>query len=218
MGSRKMQRATSVTREAHQALLDLKNLVDTATQKTQAAELGTVGQAVSSLQNEDALRLELTLSDVIIEHKNPGRDVANFWKDVAESYSDGDVHTLPVSQPALDEHFVAQRARSWAFGSAVARRETYGNNLGTQKVSDQGCWRDAWRRQRRDDVGCIRSRSAGRFWGTSRGDSREVVARCFPKRRESSWRLAIWLYRKGLVSREGIEPSTYGLRVHCSAS
>jgi hypothetical protein len=119
MGSRKMQKAASVTREAHQALLDLKNLVDTATQKTQAAELGTVGQAVSSLQNEDAPRLGLTSSDVIIKHKNPGRDVADFWKDVAESYSDGDGHTLPVGQPALDEHFVAQRARSCAFRSAV---------------------------------------------------------------------------------------------------
>ena len=83
-----------------------------------AAELGTGGQAVSSLRHEDAPRLGLTLSDAIIKHKNPGRDAADFWKDVAESYSDGDGHT-PVGQPVLDEHFVAQRAQSWAFGSAA---------------------------------------------------------------------------------------------------
>jgi hypothetical protein len=34
MGSRKMQKTALVTREAHQAPLDLKKLVDTATQKT----------------------------------------------------------------------------------------------------------------------------------------------------------------------------------------
>ena len=33
MGSREMQNAALVTREAHQALLDLKKLVDTATQR-----------------------------------------------------------------------------------------------------------------------------------------------------------------------------------------
>jgi hypothetical protein len=43
MGSPRMQKAALVTREAHQALLDLKKLVDTATQKTHAAELETVG-------------------------------------------------------------------------------------------------------------------------------------------------------------------------------
>jgi hypothetical protein len=45
-----MQKAALVTREAHQALLDLKKLVDNATQKTHAAELETVGQAVGGLQ------------------------------------------------------------------------------------------------------------------------------------------------------------------------
>jgi hypothetical protein len=65
MGSRKMQKAASVTREAHQALLDLKKLVDTATQKTHAAELETVGQAVSSLQREDALTTMRTFAEAI---------------------------------------------------------------------------------------------------------------------------------------------------------
>jgi hypothetical protein len=65
MGSRKMQKAALVTREAHQALLDLKKLVDTATQKTHAAELETVGQAVSSFQREDALTTMRTFAEAI---------------------------------------------------------------------------------------------------------------------------------------------------------
>jgi hydroxylamine reductase (hybrid-cluster protein) len=55
MTSQKMQKAALVTRDAHQALLDLKKLVDSAAQKTRAAELEAVGLAVGSSQGEDAL-------------------------------------------------------------------------------------------------------------------------------------------------------------------
>jgi uncharacterized protein with beta-barrel porin domain len=65
MGSRKMQKAALVTREAHQALLDLKKLVDTAAQKTHAAELETVGQAVRSLPQEGALTTLRTVAETI---------------------------------------------------------------------------------------------------------------------------------------------------------
>ena len=65
MGSRKMQKAALVTREAHQALLDLKKRVETATQKTHAAELETVGQAVGSLRQEDALTTLRTVATTI---------------------------------------------------------------------------------------------------------------------------------------------------------
>jgi hypothetical protein len=65
MGSWKMQKAALFTREAHQALLDLKKLVDAATQKTHAAELETVGQAVGSLQQEDVLATLRTVAATI---------------------------------------------------------------------------------------------------------------------------------------------------------
>lgn len=57
MGSREMQNAALVTREAHQALLDLKKLVRYGYPETYAAELEVVGQAVCSLREpqEDAL-------------------------------------------------------------------------------------------------------------------------------------------------------------------
>jgi hypothetical protein len=48
MGSREMQNAALVTREAHQALLDLKKLVRYGYPETYAAELEVVGQAVCS--------------------------------------------------------------------------------------------------------------------------------------------------------------------------
>ena len=73
MGSRKMQKAALVTREAHQALLDLKKLVDTATQKTHAAKLEAVGHAVGSLQREDALT---TLRTVAATLGSPDFDAA----------------------------------------------------------------------------------------------------------------------------------------------
>ena len=52
MDSRKMQKAVSVTCEAHQAPLDLKNLVDTATQKTR----GRIGDRGSGSQQFAARR------------------------------------------------------------------------------------------------------------------------------------------------------------------
>jgi len=73
MGSRKMQKAALVTRDAHQALLDLKKLVGTATQKTHAAELQTVGQGVSRLPQEDA---RTTLRSVATAIGSPDFDAA----------------------------------------------------------------------------------------------------------------------------------------------
>jgi hypothetical protein len=65
MASGKMQKAVLVTREAHLALLDLKKLVDSATQKTHTAELETVGQVVGSSHGEDALRTLRTVAATI---------------------------------------------------------------------------------------------------------------------------------------------------------
>lgn len=55
MNSQKMQKAALVTRDAHEALLDLKKIVDSAAQKTRAAELEAVGLAIGSSRGEDAL-------------------------------------------------------------------------------------------------------------------------------------------------------------------
>jgi hypothetical protein len=65
MASAKMQKAALVTREAHLALLDLKKLIDSATQKTHMAELETVGQAVRSSHGEDALRTLRVVAETI---------------------------------------------------------------------------------------------------------------------------------------------------------
>jgi len=55
MSSRKTQKAALITREAHLALLDLKKLVDSATEKTHQAELETEGQVIGTSRGEDAL-------------------------------------------------------------------------------------------------------------------------------------------------------------------
>ncbi|HEY1468209.1 MAG TPA: hypothetical protein VGF61_04150 [Candidatus Acidoferrum sp.] len=65
MASRKLQKAALVTREAYQAPLDLKQLVDSATQKIRTAELETVGQAVGDSQREDALGTLRTAAESI---------------------------------------------------------------------------------------------------------------------------------------------------------
>ena len=65
MVSRKLQKAALVTREAYQALLELKQLVDSAAQKIRTAELETVGQAVGSSQPDDALQSLRSASEVI---------------------------------------------------------------------------------------------------------------------------------------------------------
>jgi len=65
MVSRKMEHAALVTREAHLALLDLKRLVDRAAQKTHAAELETVGQAVASSHGEHVLIALRTVAETI---------------------------------------------------------------------------------------------------------------------------------------------------------
>jgi hypothetical protein len=65
MASRKLQKAALVTREAYQAVLELKQLVDSATKKVHTAELERVGQAVGSSQQEDALRTLRTAAESI---------------------------------------------------------------------------------------------------------------------------------------------------------
>jgi hypothetical protein len=65
MASQKMQKAALVTRDAHQALLDLKKLVDSATQKTRAAELEAVGLAIGSSCGENALRALRSVAESI---------------------------------------------------------------------------------------------------------------------------------------------------------
>jgi hypothetical protein len=65
MASRKLQKAALVTREARQALLELKQLVDSATQTIHTAELEIVGQAVGSSQQGDALGILRTAAEAI---------------------------------------------------------------------------------------------------------------------------------------------------------
>jgi hypothetical protein len=65
MASQKMQKTVLVTRDAHQALLDLKKLVDSATQKTRVAELEAVGLAIGSSAGEDALRTLWSVAETI---------------------------------------------------------------------------------------------------------------------------------------------------------
>jgi hypothetical protein len=65
MDSQKMQKAALVTRDAHEALLDLKKIVDSATQKTRAAELQAVGLAIGSSRGEDALRTMRSVAETI---------------------------------------------------------------------------------------------------------------------------------------------------------
>lgn len=65
MDSQKTHQAALVARDAHQALLDLKKLVDSATQKTRAAELETVGLAIGSSSREDALGTLRSVAETI---------------------------------------------------------------------------------------------------------------------------------------------------------
>ena len=57
MNSTSMQKGALITREAHSALLDLKTLVDSVTDKIHAAELEAVGLAVGHRQGADPLRM-----------------------------------------------------------------------------------------------------------------------------------------------------------------
>lgn len=65
MASAKMQKAALITRDAHSALLDLKKLVDSATQNIHLAELETVGLAVGNLQGKDALNTLRTAAETL---------------------------------------------------------------------------------------------------------------------------------------------------------
>lgn len=56
MSSSTMRRAALTARDAHTALLELKNLVDNATQKIRAAELEIVGLAIGRTKAQDPLR------------------------------------------------------------------------------------------------------------------------------------------------------------------
>lgn len=56
MSSLAMRRAALTARDAHTALLELKRLVDNATQKIHAAELEMVGQAIGRSKTPDPLR------------------------------------------------------------------------------------------------------------------------------------------------------------------
>ena len=57
MKSTNMQKGALITREAHSALLDLKTLVDSATEKIHAAELEAIGLAVGHRQGAGPLRM-----------------------------------------------------------------------------------------------------------------------------------------------------------------
>lgn len=52
--SMELQHGAVITRDAHGALRDLKNLVDLATEKIHAAELETVDLAIGRVQNNNS--------------------------------------------------------------------------------------------------------------------------------------------------------------------
>jgi hypothetical protein len=60
-----MQKAALVMRDAHSAILDLKNVVDGVAREIHAAELETVGLAVGHSQGKDALKLLRTAAETL---------------------------------------------------------------------------------------------------------------------------------------------------------
>lgn len=56
MTSSRMQQAALTARDAHLALLELKRLVDSATQEIRAAEQEMVGMAIGGTRTEDPFR------------------------------------------------------------------------------------------------------------------------------------------------------------------
>jgi hypothetical protein len=73
MNSMSKQKAALITREARLALLDLKNLVDSAAEKIHAAELEAVGVAVGHRQGADPLRALRGAADTL---KSPDFEAA----------------------------------------------------------------------------------------------------------------------------------------------
>lgn len=69
----KMQQGVVITREAHLALLDLKRLVDTATEEIHAAELETAGMAIGCLEGDDPLRTLRAAAETL---RSPGFEAA----------------------------------------------------------------------------------------------------------------------------------------------
>jgi hypothetical protein len=63
--SARMQQLALVTRDAHSALRDLKTLVDLATEKMHAAELETVGVAISQSRADVPSRTLLTAAEAL---------------------------------------------------------------------------------------------------------------------------------------------------------
>ena len=61
----KMQQGALIAREAHSALLDLKKLVDTATETIHAAEIEIVGLAIGHKQSGDPLQTLRTAAETL---------------------------------------------------------------------------------------------------------------------------------------------------------
>jgi len=68
-----MQKGALAARDAHLALLDLKRLVDEATQTTHAAELDAVGMAISTREDKD---IRTMLSAVMARLHSPAFETA----------------------------------------------------------------------------------------------------------------------------------------------
>ena len=68
-----LQQGTLITRDAYLALSELKKLVDTAAEKTRAAERETVGVAIGHQQSDDPLR---TLRDAAETLQSPNFEAA----------------------------------------------------------------------------------------------------------------------------------------------
>jgi hypothetical protein len=65
MNPTRMQRMALVARDAHSALLDLKRIVDSAVEKTRAAELQSVGAALGAARTDDPLSILRTAAEAL---------------------------------------------------------------------------------------------------------------------------------------------------------
>jgi hypothetical protein len=65
MSSQSMQRAALRTRDAHLAMLDLKRIVDSATERVHAAELEATGLAIGRSHANDPLKTLRLVADTL---------------------------------------------------------------------------------------------------------------------------------------------------------
>src|ERR1700719_5005194 len=92
-----LENGALITRDAHTALEELKQLVDSATEKLRTAERETIGVAIGHSQHDDPLR---TLQDAADTLQSPSFEAA-----VSQAKE--------KMQTAVNWHLRVQRAQDW---------------------------------------------------------------------------------------------------------